>query len=55
MSNNQKSKTFTVGNTPGTALPNTGGSGTLLFTAGGFALILMAGALLIGRRKRKHN
>ena len=37
----------------GTELPATGGSGTLVYTACGLVLILIAGALLISRRKRK--
>ena len=42
---------FTVGNTPGTALPNTGGPGTRLFTILGSILILGAGVLLWRRRR----
>ena len=44
----------TVQNTPGYALPKTGGAGTLLFTIGG--TLLLAGSLLLGyvlRRKRE--
>ena len=44
----------TVQNTPGYALPKTGGAGTLLFTIGG--TLLLAGSLLFGyvlRRKRE--
>ena len=44
--------TITVKNTPGTALPNTGGSGTLPYTLGGIALI-MASALMYGFRMRR--
>ena len=44
-------KTFTVGNNPGAALPNTGGPGTRLFTILGSILILGAGALLWRRRR----
>ncbi len=46
--------TVTVRNTPGYALPKTGGAGTLLFTIGG--TLLLAGSLLLGyvlRRKRE--
>jgi fibro-slime domain-containing protein/LPXTG-motif cell wall-anchored protein len=43
--------TFRVGNTPGVALPNTGGPGTRLFTILGSILILGAGVLLWRRRK----
>ncbi len=47
-----ESITFTVKNTPGEALPNTGGTGTLPYTLGGFALIA-AGALMYGFRLRR--
>jgi len=43
--------TFTVENTPGAALPNTGGPGTRLFTILGSILILGAGVLLWRRRR----
>ena len=46
--------TVTVQNTPGYALPKTGGAGTALFTIGG--TLLLAGSLLLGyvlRRKRE--
>jgi LPXTG-motif cell wall-anchored protein len=43
--------TFTVGNTPGVALPSTGGPGTRLFTILGSILILGAGVLLWRRRR----
>ena len=43
--------TVTVGNTPGAALPSTGGPGTRLFTILGSILILGAGVLLWRRRK----
>jgi len=45
-------KTFKVGNTKGTALPNTGGSGTSFHYLLGSFLALMAGALLLLRKKR---
>ena len=45
-------KTFTVGNTPGAALPSTGGPGTRLFTILGSILIAGAGVLLVWRRRR---
>ena len=48
-----ESVAFTNNYTPGTALPSTGGSGTLIYTAGGLALVLIAGVLLISRKKRK--
>ena len=44
-------QSFTVGNTPGAALPNTGGPGTRLFTILGSILILGAGVLLWKRRR----
>ena len=44
--------TVIVENTPGEALPNTGGSGTLPYTLGGIALI-MASALMYGFRMRR--
>ena len=43
--------TFTVGNTPGAALPHTGGSGTRVFMILGSILIAGAGALLWRRRR----
>ena len=42
---------FTIPNTPGAALPNTGGPGTRLFTILGSILILGAGVLLWRRRR----
>ena len=47
---------FSIGNTPGTALPQTGGHGTTLFTAIGGFMTATAGAVLAlasRRRKRK--
>ena len=46
---------FIVGNPAGSELPSTGGSGTLIYTLSGLALILLAGAILIIRRKKIHN
>ena len=46
--------TITVKNTPGVVLPATGGQGTMLYTVSGLMLVLLAGVLLIGR-KRKYN
>ena len=43
--------TFTIPNTPGAALPSTGGPGTRLFTILGTILILGAGVLLLRRRR----
>ena len=45
-------QTFTVGNKAGLALPTTGGSGTLAYTAGGLALILLAAVLLMIRKRK---
>lgn len=45
-------KTLTVKNTPGQALPNTGGHGTLPFVIGGMFLISAAGMLYIISKKR---
>ena len=44
--------TITVGNTPGVELPATGGNGTTIYTFFGLGLILLAGTILIIRRKR---
>lgn len=46
-----ESATIIYGNTPGAALPNTGGPGTRLFTILGSILILGAGVLLWRRRR----
>ena len=43
--------TIIVGNTPGAALPNTGGPGTRLFTILGSILVMFAGAMLARRRR----
>jgi len=43
--------TFTVGNTSGVSLPNTGGSGTTLYYVLGSLLALATVALLIARRR----
>ena len=45
--------TFTVQNKTGLALPTTGGSGTQAYTAGGLAMALFAGLLLLNRRRKK--
>jgi LPXTG-motif cell wall-anchored protein len=42
---------FEIPNTPGAALPNTGGPGTRIFTILGSILILGAGVLLWRRRR----
>ena len=47
--------TFTIENTPGSALPATGGSGTLIYTIAGMALIVLAGVLLVSRRRRSEH
>jgi len=48
---NTATKEFTVGNTPGVELPATGGSGTALYTVLGLMLTLLAGCLLILRKR----
>lgn len=47
------SKTFTVHNEPGAALPNAGGPGTVLHYTLGTICMLLAGALLTMRRLRR--
>jgi len=49
---NRETKTFTIGNTPGVELPATGGRGTLVFTVSGLALMMLAGVLMISRKRR---
>jgi LPXTG-motif cell wall-anchored protein len=46
--------TFTVGNTPGVALPATGGRGAAPIYIGGAAMALLALALLLRRRARNY-
>ena len=47
-------ETFTMNNPPKGFLPGTGGMGTVLFTVGGAAIVLLAGALfVVYMRKRK--
>ncbi len=50
---NANNQTFTIGNKAGLALPSTGGSGTLPYTAGGLSLILMAVLLKLMKKRRK--
>jgi len=45
-----ENSTITLGNTPGAALPSTGGPGTRLFTILGLVLICFAGVLYVRRR-----
>ena len=49
----QDEAVFTVGNNPGVALPSTGGPGTALCYLIGSALIAMAGAILLLRRRQR--
>ena len=42
----------TINNTSGILLPGTGGAGTVLFTVGGIAILVSAGAFLFLNRKR---
>ena len=51
---NANNQTFTIGNKAGLALPSTGGSGTLPYTAGGLSLILMAVLLKLMKKRRKN-
>lgn len=44
--------TFSITNTSNIFLPGTGGTGTVLFTVGGIAILLSAGAFLFLNRKR---
>ena len=49
-----KGNTFTVLNTPGIALPETGGMGTLMTTMSGMALMLIAlGYLILAKRREE--
>ena len=48
---NKDTKTFTVGNTPGAALPSTGGPGTWLFTTIGNLMICLACVLLCRKQR----
>ena len=50
--NDGENGVFTVTNNPGVELPATGGSGTLPYTLAGLGLILLAGAILVSRRRR---
>ena len=45
----------TVVNTPNGALPGTGGMGTTLFTIGGAAIVLLAGAMFVVYMRRRKN
>ena len=47
--------TFTVRNKAGLALPSTGGEGTLVYTAGGLGMIILAVILFLVRRKKWKN
>ena len=49
-----KDGVFTVRNYPGAELPATGGSGTLIYTITGMALVMLAGVIFLARRKRNH-
>ena len=50
---NSGTLTFTVGNTPGVALPSTGGPGTNLYYLFGIMLTAFAGAGLVLRKRRR--
>ena len=46
---------FQIGNTPGAALPNTGGPGTRIFyMIGALATILAASGLIVMRKRREN-
>ena len=45
--------TVTISNEPGSALPNTGGSGTLPYTLGGIGLIMASALMYIFRMRRR--
>ena len=47
---NAVNTTIIVSNTPGAALPNTGGSGTVLYTISGSIMTLLAGWFLLMKR-----
>ena len=51
MSHKETPACFTVGNTPGTSLPSTGGPGVKLFTVLGLGMIGWTGVLLWKRRE----
>ncbi len=53
VANAEDSAVITVGNTPGVALPNTGGPGTNLIYLLGFMFTGLAGVGLILRKRRK--
>ena len=52
---NTETNTFTVGNTPGVALPHTGGSGTTIFYILGSILAIGCTVVLISRRRLYRN
>ena len=47
--------TITVVNPPAKSLPGTGGMGTVLFTVGGAAIVLLAGAMFVVYMRRRKN
>lgn len=51
--NSSDGVSFTMNNTPKGTLPGTGGMGTVLFTVGGAAIVLMAGFLFVLYMKKK--
>lgn len=53
LDNTDKYYSTTITNTPQEALPGTGGMGTILFTVGGAAVVLLAGALFVVYMRRR--
>lgn len=51
--NTSSGENFTVNNTPKSNLPGTGGMGTILFTVGGAAIVLLAGAMFVLYMKKR--
>ena len=47
------SNEINVENYPGQLLPGTGGAGTILFTVGGAAIVLLAGVLFVFYMKKR--
>ena len=50
----EKSAAFKNSYVAGAELPATSGSGTLIYTITGMALVMLAGVIFLARRKRNH-